>query len=66
MVGASIGLPAVWTLFAVVFWGGVMGIPGIWLGTPLTAVIYRLFRSHVRAKLHRKNLDPNGSVSLRS
>lgn len=66
VVGSSIGLPPVWTLFAVVFWGGVMGIPGIWLGTPLTAVIYRLFRSHVRAKLHRKNLDPNGSVSLRS
>lgn len=58
VVGSSIGLPPVWTLFAVVFWGGVMGIPGIWLGTPLTAVIYRLFRSSVRGRLRKKNMDP--------
>lgn len=58
VVGSSIGLPPVWTLFAVVFWGGVMGIPGIWLGTPLTAVIYRLFRSSVRSRLRKKNMDP--------
>lgn len=59
VVGSSIGLPPVWTLFAVLFWGGVMGIAGIWLGTPLTAVIYRLFRTSVRTRLRRKNLDPN-------
>ena len=29
VVGSSIGLPPLWTLFAVVFWGGVLGIPGI-------------------------------------
>ncbi len=58
VVGSSIGLPPVWTLFAVVFWGGVMGIAGIWLGTPLTAVIYRLFRSSVRGRLRKKNMDP--------
>ncbi len=59
VVGSSIGLPPVWTLFAVVFWGGVMGIAGIWLGTPLTAVIYRLFRTSVRKRLHKKQLDPD-------
>ncbi len=59
VVGSSIGLPPVWTLFAVVFWGGVMGIAGIWLGTPLTAVIYRLFRTSVRSRLHKKHLDPD-------
>lgn len=58
VVGSSIGLPPVWTLFAVVFWGGVMGIPGIWLGTPLTAVIYRLFRTSVRTRLRKKGMDP--------
>lgn len=59
VVGSSIGLPPVWTLFAVVFWGGVMGIAGIWLGTPLTAVIYRLFRTSVRTRLRKKHLDPD-------
>ena len=42
VVGSSIGLPPIWTIFAVTFWGGVMGIVGIWIGTPLTAVFYRL------------------------
>ncbi len=58
VVGSSIGLPPVWTLFAVLFWGGVMGIPGIWLGTPFTAVIYRLFRTSVRARLRKKHINP--------
>lgn len=57
VVGSSIGLPPVWTLFAVIFWGGVLGIPGILVGTPATAVIYRLFRSSVYTRLDEKNID---------
>ncbi len=59
VVGSSIGLPPVWTLFAVLFWGGVMGIPGILIGTPATAVIYRLFRSSVYSRLREKGVDPS-------
>ena len=58
VVGSSIGLPPVWTLFAVLFWGGVLGIPGILIGTPTTAVIYRLFRSSVHERLREKDIDP--------
>ena len=58
VVGSSIGLPPVWTLFAVLFWGSVLGIPGILIGTPATAVIYRLFRSSVHARLREKDIDP--------
>lgn len=53
VVGSSIGLPPIWTIFAVTFWGGVMGIVGIWIGTPLTATFYRLFREQVYARLPR-------------
>lgn len=59
VVGSSIGLPPIWTLFAVIFWGGLMGIPGILIGTPATAVIYRLFRSSVYQRLRDKNINPN-------
>jgi predicted PurR-regulated permease PerM len=59
VVGSSIGLPPVWTLFAVVFWGGVMGVPGILFGTPATAVLYRLLRTSVRNRLRNKEIDPS-------
>ncbi len=58
VVGSSIGLPPLWTLFAVLFWGGVLGIVGIWIGTPVTAVCYRLLRNAVHARLHKKGLAP--------
>lgn len=58
VVGSSIGLPPVWTMFAVLFWGGILGIPGILIGTPTTAVVYRLYRSTVRARLREKHIDP--------
>ena len=57
VVGSSIGLPPIWTLFAVVFWGGVLGVPGILFGTPATAVIYRSSRSSVRTRLHNRQID---------
>mgnify|MGYP000737868872 FL=1 len=59
VVGSSIGLPPLWTLFAVVFWGGVMGVPGILFGTPATAVLYRLLRTSVRNRLRNKEIDPS-------
>ena len=58
VVGSSIGLPPVWTLFDVLFWGGVLGIPGLLIGTPTTSVIYRLFRGTVQARLKEKGMDP--------
>lgn len=58
VVGSSIGLLPLWTLFAVVFWGGVLGIPGILFGTPATAVIYQLLRTSVRTRLRQRNIDP--------
>lgn len=57
VVGSSIGLPPVWTLFAVLFWGGVLGITGIWIGTPVTAVAYRLLKTAVYARLHKANAE---------
>ena len=58
VVGSSIGLPPLWTLFAVVFWGGVLGIPGVLFGTPITAVLYRLFRTSVRSRLRAREIHP--------
>ena len=50
VVGSSMGLPGIWVLAAVTVGGGVMGIPGMLLGVPLAATIYRLIRDDVRKK----------------
>lgn len=47
VVGASMGLPGIWVLAAVTVGGGVMGIPGMLLGVPLAASIYRLIQEDV-------------------
>lgn len=47
VVGSSLGLPAIWVLAAVTVGGGVLGIPGMLLGVPLSAALYRLIRNDV-------------------
>lgn len=47
VVGASMGLPAIWVIAAVTIGGGVMGIAGMIIGVPLASVLYRLLREDV-------------------
>lgn len=46
----AIDIPSIWVLVAVTLGGGVMGIPGMLLFIPLTAVAYRLTAEFVRAR----------------
>lgn len=50
VVGASIGLPGIFVLAAITIGGGVLGIPGMLLGVPLTAALYQLVRNHMNAR----------------
>lgn len=56
VVGSSVGLPALWTLLAVVVGGKVSGIFGIIVFIPLFSVIYALVRRNVYSRLRKKNL----------
>lgn len=47
VVGTSIGLPGVWVLAAVTVGGGIFGIPGMLIGVPLAAAIYKLVKNDV-------------------
>lgn len=49
VVGSSMGLPAIWVLAAVTIGGGVMGIPGMLLGVPMAATLYRILRDDVKS-----------------
>ena len=50
VVGSSIGLPAIWVLAAVTVGGGILDIPGMLLGVPIAATIYRLLGKDVSAR----------------
>ena len=56
VVGGSVGLPAIWTLLAVVVGGKVSGIFGIILFIPLFSVLYALLRRSVYSRLRKKSV----------
>lgn len=65
VVGSSIGLPAVWTMFAITFWGGLFGMLGILVGTPVTAIVYQLLKTNVKARLEDKQINPDATESIK-
>ncbi|MEG0593189.1 MAG: AI-2E family transporter [Coprobacillus sp.] len=56
VVGSSVGLSALWVLFAVTAGGGLFGIPGMVFGLPTFSVIYELMRRWVNIRIKEKNL----------
>ncbi len=51
VVGSSIGLPGMWVLAAVTVGGGLGGIPGMLIGVPAAATVYKLVENDVRKRL---------------
>lgn len=60
VVGNSVGLPAMWVLFAVSIGASLMGVSGMLLFIPLTSTVYTLLQTSVRRrnriKARRKRL----------
>ncbi|MBR7142459.1 MAG: AI-2E family transporter [Clostridia bacterium] len=54
VVGSSIGLPAMWVLAAVTLGGGLMGIPGMLLGVPMAATLYRIVRNDMNRRARKQ------------
>jgi len=50
IVGDSIGLPAIWVLFAILVSGSIFGMVGMFLSVPFASVLYTLLRNYVRKK----------------
>lgn len=50
VVGGAIGLPGLWVLLSIIIGGGLFGIWGMLLGTPVAALCYRLTREWVRER----------------
>lgn len=54
VIGGSVGLPPLWVLFAVTIGGGLFGVAGMILGTPVFAIIYILLGRATRAREARR------------
>ena len=50
VVGSSIGLPGMWVLASVTVGGGLMGVPGMLLGVPTAATVYKLLAYDVNRR----------------
>lgn len=62
VVGGSVGLPSMWTLFAITVGGAVMGLVGMLIAVPLCAAFYYLFAESVHGRLKAKAIDEDASV----
>ena len=54
VVGSSVGLPSIWVLVAVSVGGSLMGLAGMLIFIPITAVVYTLLRGIVNRRLGLK------------
>lgn len=53
VVGTSIGLPGMWVLAAITVGGTLLGIPGMLLGVPTAATVYKLLGFSVNERLKK-------------
>jgi predicted PurR-regulated permease PerM len=54
-IGDATGLDTLWVLFAIIFFGGLWGIAGMFIGVPLMAVIYDIVKKLVDIRLKDKD-----------
>ena len=56
ILGDSLGLPALWVMFAIIVGGSLFGIVGMFLGVPLFSVIYYLVAESVDNHIYRHRI----------
>lgn len=66
LFGNSTGLPAFWVIVSILVGGGLFGVMGMYLGTPVFAVIYSFIKRKVAQKLESKGLPSETSRYVRS
>lgn len=54
VVGSSVGLSPIWTLFAISVGGSLAGAIGMLVGLPLASVMYTLFKDKVNYNINKK------------
>ncbi len=57
VVGASVGLPGIWVLAAIVLGGGIGGIVGMIISVPTSATLYKLLQAKVRRSVSKPKAE---------
>ena len=56
VVGGSVGLPAIWTLFAITIGGSLFGLVGMMIFVPIMAIFYFLFSEIIHGRLKKNKI----------
>ncbi|WMJ83222.1 AI-2E family transporter [Oscillospiraceae bacterium LTW-04] len=59
ILGDSTGLSAFWVVFAILFFGGMFGVAGMFIGVPTFGVIYALVKESITERLSAKGMPIN-------
>lgn len=57
VVGSSVGLPAIWILFAITIGSGLFGIIGMIIGVPVMSLIYTILREKTAAAAEKNDKE---------
>ena len=57
VVGSSVGLPAIWILFAVTVGGGLFGVLGMIIGVPVMSLIYTILKEKTSEAAEKESDD---------
>lgn len=58
ILGETTGLSAFWVVFAIIVFGGLFNVVGMFIGVPVFAVIYSLIRRLVESRLIKRGMPP--------
>ncbi|MCH5304419.1 MAG: AI-2E family transporter, partial [Ruminococcus sp.] len=64
IVGAQVGLVGFWSLFSVMVAGGLFGISGMILGTPIFAAIYTLIGRKTKSRIEMKGENATRVIEM--
>lgn len=64
VVGSQVGLSSFWSLFSVVVAGGLFGVTGMILGTPIFATIYTLLSDKVSERIEMKGENAEVVINM--
>lgn len=65
VVGTSVGLPAIWVLFAITVGGGLFGVIGMVFGVPVMSIIYTVIREKTMGDTPEPTSKPAEKKRLR-